>query len=148
MTTGFEKSLFRERLSEGDIVYFINKTSHSNRPLERLRIQKATITSLKRPDGSDRNYSCLALWGEIDEDPLRENNQSGYFSTYISPLELFTTAEVEFAIHTSETGHGLGDYYIDDLIMDLESNSRMVAILEKVIAERTTDGPTGDPYDT
>ncbi len=130
-----EKQAFRERLTEGQIVYLAEPDNilGARNPDFNLVVKKASVTA-----ASGRHYPFVIPWEDLTKEPTRGMNVSK------SPRELFTTDEIKSIAERQGEFKGRE---IDDLIADPATNRRLAIVLSEETRERMGDDFTRNPKD-
>lgn len=133
---------YRERLTEGTVVYFVEGEGVEGSRNARPVVKKASVTSTKLPGGHDRHYPYVAIWDTVENDP-----QGLGFNTSLSPRELFTKEEVLRSIHQHEGPLNIDDRPIDALVVDPLANQVLTAVLGGVVMQRLAEDELRNPGD-
>lgn len=131
---------YRERLTEGDIVYFVEGESFIG--TGPLVVKKASVTSTSMPNNQARRYTMIAPWESIDKDPKNSGMRVAR-----SPRELFTDTEVQRALNQYEGPLCIDGHPMDALITDPLANVELVGVLGSVVINRLADDELRRPHD-
>ncbi len=111
MSTKFEREGYRQRLTKGDIVYFVE--GENSIGAGDLAVKKATVDSTTGPGGWKRHYPSVSIWDNPSEEP-----KGAWVSIARSPRELFTAEEVARVLRDQEGPLASDTRPVDELLVD------------------------------
>ena len=140
MTTDLERKGYRERLDEGDVVYFVegvNAVGGGD-----LGVKKGSVGSIKTPSGGNRHYPFVNIWDSPDKPP-----KSAWVSVALSPRVLFTAEEVRRILRDQEGPLGFEQRSIDELMIDPSLNEELAGALGGAAIKRLAEDELRQPGD-
>lgn len=136
--TEMTRDEYRDRLSEGDTVYFVAESSGYNKPTGELAVLKGTVSDA----AEGRRYPDIAIWRNRAEDP------EGFgLHTTRSPRALFTESEVTEALLSAEILLHDSEAPVDELLDDPTVHAEAIIVLGSISMARLVDDEARRPGD-
>lgn len=132
---------YRERLTEGDIVYLAEGQGATGSPNQPIAAKKATVLSTHY-QGEARHYPIVLLWDKVDKDPGKNG-----FASSKSPRELFTEEEIIRTIRDEVGPLGIDNRTVDELIADPVTNRELAIALAAASLRKMADDELRNPGD-
>ena len=127
------KKLYRDRLVEGDVVYFIEgEDTHGNGTLS---VKKASVDQV-----AGRRYPVLLLWDNLNSGP-----RGG--SVTKSPREIFTAGELFSHIEHEDPSLIAASSDVDELLADPICERDIIPIIGGAVIFRMAEDGLAHPND-
>ena len=126
---------YRKRLSEGDIVYFVEGRGETG--AGDLVVKKGSIYSAP----PHINYPSVSVWDNV------ERRSSCNPTVALSPRSLFTAKEIKRLISQHEGPLGIDERPIDSLVSDPLANLELTAIVGGAAIQRLAEDELRNPRD-
>lgn len=133
------RSGYRKRLSEGDVVFFVEGETMLGQG--QLTVKKGLVSSTSLPLGHDRRYLTVTIQDDLDAESML-----GVAVTK-SPRELFTTEEVARVLQNDVGPLSSDQRRVEDIIRDEIALHDLTSILGGAAMSRLVEDEIRNPGD-